>query len=143
MAEQSTQQQADQRLVDIILANVGTIVAFRSGSPVDERLILPLFKPFLHEGEISNLPAYNYYARITSLETQEPMSGQTLLIDRESDENVRQQVIRMSRENYGLKQDEVESEKVAKPIEKTPTKNVSKTSKKKSSKLSEIKQVIN
>ena len=140
MAEQSTQQQADQRLVDIILANVGTIVAFRSGSPVDERLILPLFKPFLHEGEISNLPAYNYYARITSLETQEPMSGQTLLIGRESDENVRQQVIQLSRENYGLKQEEVRAEEVK---TETTAKPASKSSKKKSSKLSEIKQVIN
>lgn len=139
MAEQSTQQQADQRLVDIILANVGTIVAFRSGSPVDERLILPLFKPFLNEGEISNLPAFNYYARITSLKTQEPMSGQTLLIDRESDENVRQQVIRLSRENYGLKQEEGEVEKAT---NQTSVKTAAKTSKKKGSKLSDIKQII-
>ena len=138
MAEQSTQQQADQRLVDIILANVGTIVAFRSGSPVDERLILPLFKPFLHEGEISNLPAYNYYARITSLETQEPMSGQTFLIDRESDESIRQQVLRLSRKNYGLKHEEDKTERT---VNQTPAKLVKKTTKKKSSKLSEIKQI--
>lgn len=30
--EQSTQQQDQQRLVDIILANVGTVVCFRSGT---------------------------------------------------------------------------------------------------------------
>jgi hypothetical protein len=47
MAEQSTSQQDQQRLVDIILANVGTIVCFRSGSPADERLVLPLFSPFI------------------------------------------------------------------------------------------------
>jgi DNA helicase HerA-like ATPase len=53
MAEQSTQQQAEQRLVDIVLANVGTVITFRTGSPADERLILPLFKPYVSEGELS------------------------------------------------------------------------------------------
>ena len=68
------------------------------------------------------------------------MSGQTLLIGRESDENVRQQVIQLSRENYGLKQEEVRAEEVK---TETTAKPASKSSKKKSSKLSEIKQVIN
>ena len=33
LAEQSTQQQQDRQLTEIILANVGTLVAFKSGSP--------------------------------------------------------------------------------------------------------------
>ena len=56
IAEQSTSQQDEQRLVDIILANVGTVVCFRSGSPADERLVLPLFMPFIDQGGIANLP---------------------------------------------------------------------------------------
>ena len=62
------------------------------------------------------------------------------MYDRESDENVRQQVIRLSRENYGVKPEEVGAEEAK---IKTPSKPTGKTNKKKSSKLSEIKQVIN
>lgn len=79
MAEQSTQQQDDQKLVNIILANVGTVVAFRTGSPKDEELLLPLFEPYIEHGEISNLSAYNFYCRISGVETQEPMSGETII----------------------------------------------------------------
>ena len=79
MAEQSTQQQDDQKMVEIILANVGTIVAFRTGSPRDEELILPRFEPYVEKGEISNLPAYNFYCRISGLKTEEPMSGETVI----------------------------------------------------------------
>jgi hypothetical protein len=80
MAEQSTSQQDEQRLVEIILANVGTIVCFRSGSPSDERLVLPLFSPFINQGEIANLPAYSYYVRIAAIEAQEPASGMTVVV---------------------------------------------------------------
>jgi len=80
MAEQSTQQQDDQKLVNIILANVGTVVVFRTGSPADEELLLPLFDPYVEKGEISNLPAYNFYCRIVGVESQEPMSGETVVI---------------------------------------------------------------
>lgn len=78
MAEQSTQQQDDQKLINIILANVGTVVVFRTGSPKDEELLLPLFEPYIEKGEISNLSAYNFYCRITGVDAQEPMSGETI-----------------------------------------------------------------
>ncbi len=80
MAEQSTQQQEDQQMIEIILANVGTVVAFRTGSAKDEQLMLPKFQPYIEEGEISNLPAYNFYCRISGIETSEPMSGETIQI---------------------------------------------------------------
>jgi len=79
MAEQSTQQQDDQKMIEIILANVGTVVVFRTGSPKDEELLLPLFEPYIERGEISNLPAYNFYCRISGIETSEPMSGKTIV----------------------------------------------------------------
>jgi hypothetical protein len=60
MAEQSTSQQDDQRMINVILANVGTIICFRSGNPADEKLMLPLFSPSLEEGEIANLPSFNF-----------------------------------------------------------------------------------
>ena len=81
MAEQSTQQQDDQKMVNIILANVGTVIVFRTGSPKDEELLLPLFEPYIEKGEISNLSAYNFYCRIMGVEAQEPMSGETIVLD--------------------------------------------------------------
>ncbi len=100
MAEQSTSQQDQQRLVDIILANVGTIVCFRSGSPADERLVLPLFMPFIQQGEIANLPAYSYYARIAAVEAQEPMSGVTVVVEDNGSDTVAKRVIASSRALY-------------------------------------------
>lgn len=102
MAEQSTSQQDQQRLVDIILANVGTVVCFRSGSPADERFVLPLFYPFIEQGEIANLPSYSYYVRIAAVEAQEPMSGVTVLIDEGSDQ-VLANVVKRSRQKYARK----------------------------------------
>lgn len=97
MAEQSTSQQEEQRLVDIILANVGTVVCFRSGSPADERLVLPLFEPHIAEREISNLPAYSFYVRIAAVQPLEPMSGVTVIVGNEGNENIAKRVVMTSR----------------------------------------------
>jgi len=113
MAEQSTAQQDYQQLVEIILNNVGTFICFRSGSPADERYVLPLFKRYLEEGDIANLPAYNFYARIAAVEPQEPMSGKTVLLDSEGSDEVADQVIANSRDNYATKY-------VEKPDEEEP-----------------------
>ena len=102
MAEQSTSQQDEQRLVQIILANVGTVVCFRSGSPADEKLVLPLFMPYIEQGEIANLPAYSFYVRIAALQSQEPMSGVTVLLDNNGDASIARRVIESSRETYAI-----------------------------------------
>lgn len=107
MAEQSTAQQEQQRMVDIILANVGTTICFRTGSPADELRLLPLFRPYINDGELANLPTYNFYARIAALQSQEPMSGRTLLLNTSGSRAVRDAVIKMSREKYGLRPIEV------------------------------------
>lgn len=103
MAEQSTSQQDQQRLVDIILANVGTVICFRSGSPADERYVLPLFYPYIEQGEIANLPAYNFYMRIAAISAQEPLSGETVVVEEAADEIVFKEVIRSSRKKYAKK----------------------------------------
>lgn len=121
MAEQSTSQQDQQRLVDIILANVGTLVVFRSGSPADERLVLPLFKPFIEEGEIANLPSYSFYVRIAAVDAQEPMSGSTILLKHEGIDEKYKKVIDSSRKLYTNKRDFKSKESI------TPTKQKVKT----------------
>ena len=103
MAEQSTSQQDDQQMVNTILANVGTVICFRTGNPADERLLLPLFAPYIEEGDIANLPAYNFYARLAAVRSQEPVSGQTLLLDDEGSGDIAAKVRIASQKNYAIR----------------------------------------
>ena len=100
MAEQSTSQQKDQQMVQVILANVGTVVCFRTGNPVDEQLFLPLFSPYLEKGEIAHLPAFSFYAKLSAVLAQEPVSGKTLLLEERGNHSVAQAAIRHSRAQY-------------------------------------------
>lgn len=117
MAEQSPSQQDEQRMVNIILANVGTVISFRSGSPKDEDIILPLFTPYIEKGEIANLPTFNFYARIAAVHPQEPLSGETVLLDDEGSEEIATQVITSSRKLHAMRYVGPKIEKVdTKPI---------------------------
>jgi hypothetical protein len=100
MAEQSVSQQDDKRMVNTILANVGTVVCFRSGGPEDEKFMLPLFEPYIKQGEISYLPSYSFYARIPSKVPQEPMSGETLVLTENGSSETAEAVKKASRANY-------------------------------------------
>ncbi len=114
MAEQSTSQQKDQQMVSIILANVGTVICFRTGNPNDERLLLPLFSPYIQEGEISNLNAFNYYVKLSAMKAQEPLSGQTLLLEEEGSESIVHKAIKYSQQLYGRKEEISTSPKITK-----------------------------
>lgn len=120
MAEQSTSQQDDQQMVSIILANVGTVICFRTGNPQDERVLLPLFSPYVEQGEISNLPAFNFYTKLSAMQAQEPTSGQTLLLASEGDEDIAERAIARSRAVFAKKQEE------QKPQAPEPTKPAAK-----------------
>ena len=121
IAEQSTSQQDDQQMVNVILANVGTVICFRTGNPQDERLLLPLFRPFIEQGEISNLPAFNFYAKLSAVHAQEPLSGQTILLDNDGSDEVAKAVIEHSRLHSLLKSSQKKSQRAEKP-EPKPTK---------------------
>jgi len=108
MAEQSTSQQEDQQMVNIILANVGTVVCFRTGSPQDELTLLPMFSPYIYQGEISNLPAFCFYMKLSAIQPQEPLSGQTLLLDDDGDDAIFQKSINFSRSMFAKKQELIE-----------------------------------
>ena len=103
MAEQSTSQQDDQRMVNTILANVGTVICFRSGNPADEKLLLPLFRPYVEEGDIANLPTHHFYARMSAILSQEPVSCETLLLEDEGSAETAEQAIAASRKNYATR----------------------------------------
>jgi len=63
-AHQTTSQLEDISLVNITLANTGTVICFRTANPEDERMILPQFRPYIEPGEIASLPSYHFYMRL-------------------------------------------------------------------------------
>ncbi len=105
MAEQSTAQQ-DKEVTYNILNNANNLICFSTGNPMDEKLVLPRFKPSIEEGEIQNLPSYNFYARIKPVGTNDsqlPVSGMTIILDEPYDEDKEQRIIDASRANYARK----------------------------------------
>jgi hypothetical protein len=109
-------------MVNVNLANVGTVICFRTGNPQDERMLLPLFSPFIEQGEISNLPAFNFYAKLSAVHAQEPLSGQTILLDNDGSDEVAKAVIEHSRAIFATKHVEPEEKPKAEKSESTPTK---------------------
>ena len=111
MAQQSVSQLQAKTMVNTILDNVGTIIGFRSKSEDTEELLLHQFNPHIEPGEIGNLPTYNFYIKIAALQSQEPMSGETLLLEDKSSQKVAETVIANSRKQYATKYKEPEDKK--------------------------------
>lgn len=71
-----------------------------------------MFSPYAKPGEISNnLPAYNYYARLAAVHAQEPLPGQTLLLENKGDELVRDEIVKHSRKEFARKREEISGRK--------------------------------
>lgn len=103
IAEQSTSQQQDRTIVNVILANVTTVICFKSGNPLDEQLMLSQFSPYVQEGEIQNLPRYHFYIKISAVESEEPFSGETLFDPVKKDVQKMQELTEASRKNWAIK----------------------------------------
>ena len=102
IAEQSTSQQSDRNVVNVILANAGTVICFRTASPVDEVLMLPQFEPALTGRDIVNLPRYHFYIKLSAIDPGEPFSGETLPMLIPRDQAYIDRLIAASRENYAI-----------------------------------------
>jgi hypothetical protein len=100
IAEQSTSQQDDKNIVNVILANVTTVVCFRSANYIDEELMLNQFAPYIDRGEIANLPKYNFYIKVSALEPEEPFSGETIFTPLKKDTKKIEKLIEASRKNW-------------------------------------------
>jgi len=102
IAEQSTAQQEERRIVNIILANTGTVVCFRTASPMDEQLMLIQFSPYIDRTDIVNLPNYKFYIKIAATQPEEPFSGITLPIIVKKNPELFEAVVDASRKNYAI-----------------------------------------
>lgn len=112
IAEQSTAQQDDRNIINVILANVGTVVCFRTASPVDESLMMPQFAPLVDIGNIANLPRHHFYIKLAALEPEDTFSGETLPITTEKNEERRKRIVEASRKNYGTEYKETKTKPV-------------------------------
>jgi len=102
IAEQSTSQQSDRNVVHVILANTGTVICFRTASPVDEVLMLPQFEPAVTGRDIVNLPRYHFYIKLSAVDPGEPLSGETLPMVVPRDHDNFNRLIVASRTNYAI-----------------------------------------
>lgn len=103
MAEQSTSQQKDKNLVNVILANVGTTISFRSANPDDEKLMLPQFRPYVEQGEIADLPSFKFYIKIAAINPEESFSGETVPANIKVNKTKINDLIESSRKLYAIK----------------------------------------
>lgn len=103
LAHQTVSQIEERNFLQIILANVGTVISFRTSSSVDEETILPILLPQVNKHEISNLPSYHFYIKINALEPQDAFTGQVEDFTLLGDQSVKQQIVNSSRSLFGLK----------------------------------------
>ena len=103
LAHQTTSQLEDKSLVNITLANTGTVICFRTANPEDESAILPQFRPYVEQGEIAGLPSYRFFMRLGALNPEEPFSGITLPVNISVNKKMVSTVIESSRSRYAMK----------------------------------------
>ncbi len=125
LAHQTTSQLEDKSLVNVTLANTGTVICFRTANPEDEKLILPQFRPYVEQGEIASLPSYRFYMRLGALNPEAPFSGITMPVEIKQNKELVQKVVESSRKKYAIKY--VEPTKNQKSYRYTP--NIKKNTK--------------
>ena len=124
IAEQSTSQQDDKNIVNVILANVTTVVCFRSANYIDEELMLNQFAPYVERGEIANLPRYNFYIKVSALQPEEPFSGETLYTPLQKNTKKIAKLIEASQKNWAKKYEKITSPVVTKVMKEEKQKSV-------------------
>ncbi len=102
LAHQNTVQ-IDRDLLDTIVGNSGTMISFRTNSPVDEEKLLPLYSSKVEKGQMQNLPSYNFYIKISALVPQDVFTGEVEKFNVVTDAKVAEEVIKLSQEQYGKK----------------------------------------
>lgn len=120
LAEQTTAQQDDRTLVNVIVANIGTFISFRLASPLDEELLLSLYSPYVKQGELMYLPKHHFYVKLGAAETPEPpFSGKTIPFVIEEDQEKVTRLIQASRKNYTITYEKQIEKKIVKKAKVT------------------------
>lgn len=123
IAEQSTSQQDNKNITNVVLANTGTVICFRTASPVDEEIMLSQFAPTVQHGDIGNLPRYHFYMRLAAIEPEAPFSGITIPIVTETNQAKKDFLIESSRKNYAIEYGKKAGKPAPIPIAEKPVKD--------------------
>ena len=110
LANQFVSQIKDERIVQAIFGNVGTLVAFRVGQ-ADANLLEPYFAPFFDQFDLSNLPNWHACVKTTvDGEMIPPFTLRTILLPPPTNPQIAERARALSRRRYGRPHKEVEEE---------------------------------
>ncbi|OPZ24188.1 MAG: AAA-like domain protein [bacterium ADurb.BinA186] len=100
LAHQSISQIENRDIIKIILANVGTVICFKTANPEDEQFILPIFSPEVSKHQISNLPLYNFYMKVSVGKAEDTLVAQADNFTVKGSDKIAKAVIEESRKRY-------------------------------------------
>jgi hypothetical protein len=111
LANQFLSQIKDERIVQAIFGNVGTLISFRVGQ-ADAQLLEPLFAPFFDRFDLSNLPNWHACVKTTvGGQVVTPFTLRTTLkFATTPDPQIAEQARNHSRKQYGRPRQQVEEE---------------------------------
>ncbi|HEC32799.1 MAG TPA: hypothetical protein ENI63_00885 [Candidatus Kaiserbacteria bacterium] len=93
---------------DAVFGNTGTIISFRVG-PFDAEVLETIFKPKFFADDIVNLGKYQIYLTLMiDGAGSPPFSASTLPPIKEPEVSFREQILEMSRRNYGCPREKIE-----------------------------------
>lgn len=121
LAHQSISQIEDRDIIKVILANVATVICFKTANPEDEQFILPIFSPEVSKHEIGNLPLYNFYMKISVGQAQDTFIAQADNFIVEGSEKTAELTMNESRKRYATIINQTKQRK-EKPKEKATVK---------------------
>jgi hypothetical protein len=110
LANQFISQINDERIIQSVFGNVGTLISFRVGHE-DAELIAPHFAPVFNSYDLTNLP--NWTACMKSAiqgKVVAPFSLMTVVPKRPPDNDVATRILQKSRQKNGRRRQEVEAE---------------------------------
>jgi hypothetical protein len=143
LAHQSISQIEDRDIIKVILANVATVICFKTANPEDEQFILPIFSPEVLKHEIGNLPLYNFYMKVSVGQAQDTFLAQADNFTVKGSEKTTQLAINESRKRYATiakNTKEPEEESKEKATVKKPEKAKAKVVKQQENKPKDTKQ---
>ncbi|MDZ7337607.1 MAG: type IV secretion system DNA-binding domain-containing protein [candidate division KSB1 bacterium] len=110
LANQFVSQIKDERIVQAIFGNVGTLISFRVGQ-ADACLLEPHFAPFFDNLDLTHLPNWHACVKTTANgQVVTPFTLRTVLPDGSPDAQIARKVREKSRAGYGRRRKEVEEE---------------------------------
>ena len=106
-SHQNIAQVDDQNILKVVAGNANTIICLKA-SPDDEKFILPFMEPEVEKGDLVNLPPYHFFMKVTNENSENAFSGQTVPLEVDQSEDIKNEVIAHSRKRHATPRIEVE-----------------------------------